>query len=134
MKTLSRKGRIAVEGSPPFQFLSPAIAASTTWLINFRSNTTHGARMWKYAPFNFVEIINNQAEDVTLSINGLGGIEILVRGNTAKKYTERPIEAVAITNRSAVNAIGAATIEVLIERLPATADSEANRKLAGSVR
>jgi len=129
---LSRQGRIAVEGSPSFAFDNALIAASGVWVVNLESNTTYGNQINKYLPLDFLELVNNQAEDVIVRINDVEDYRVL--GNTSRRVTERPIRQVRITNTSAVNAIAATTMRLTLERLPANADSEARHSARGRVR
>jgi hypothetical protein len=129
---LSREGRIAVEGSPPFDFINALIAASGTWIINLESNTEFGTQIYKYVPLDFIEVENDSARDVDLVLNGVLTYRVLA--NSIRNVTRRPIHQVKIVNRDAVNTIAANLVKVTMERLPATADSQAAQKVRESVR
>ena len=120
----TRRGRIALEGSPPFAYANPLIAADGVWIINLESSTEHGTRIAKYLPLNALGLLNDQAIDGTLRINDVTDLPVLGWGR--RTYT-RSIVALRVTNTSGAIAIAAGTINLIVERQPADADSLARR-------
>ena len=112
----SRPKRVRTEGSPTFIFASPAIAANATWMLNLRTNTEYGGAIVKYLPLDFIEISNDQAEDIEVTLNGDQVYRVL--GNSARTI-EREFAQVQVLNTSA-NAIAAGGIRLLMERVPTT--------------
>ena len=128
----SRRGRLLVDGSPAFDFDNSEILASATEVINLASNTPHGTAIAKYLPLDLLEIINDQGEDINVILNDV--ITRRVKGNTVFSMGDRKFTSLKIVNRSAVNAIAANTIRIVVERAPASADSEARRRVRAGVR
>ncbi len=111
-----------IEGSPTFDFDNPAIAANASWIIRLADNTTFNQQVAKYLPLDWVELVNDQAEDLDLVLNDVNSF--LVLGDTTRQVPSNKFASIRITNRSA-NAISANTIRVTCQRLPLDADKAA---------
>ena len=127
-RQLPRREQIGIEGSPLFPFDNPQILANATWVINLESNTPHGTRIGKYLPLDFVEVLNDQAEPLSLVINDVNTYRVL--GNAQRSVTDRKISALKIVNLSA-NTIAADTFQVIVERLPLSQDRAVRRQARG---
>ncbi len=128
-RQLTRRDQIAIEGSPPFEWDNPQILANATWSLNLENDgITYGTQIQKYLPLDFVEVLNDQVEDLNLVINDTLTYRVL--GNSVRTVTGRRITAVKLVNQSA-NTIAAAAFKVIVERTPLSSD-EATRRSARS--
>ena len=120
----TRRGRVEVEGSPEFDFDNPSIAASAAWVINLEANEG----VAKYLPLDFVEVSNDQPQDVELVLNDVRRWKVL--GHSYRQLTGRRYAGVKLVNLSPADAIAAGTIRVTVYREGTTADTEARRRAA----
>ena len=124
----TRLGRIAIDGSPTFRLENGAIAANATEVVNLEENPTHGNRIAKYLPLDFLEIQNQQAGEIEVVLNDSSEMVYPILGNSQRVITRRKITGFKIVNTSA-NAIAANTINMTLERVPADADELARRRV-----
>ena len=124
----SRSDRLIVDGSPPFAFTNPAggIAANAYWLINLVDNTTHGQTINKYLPLDHVEILNESAAEVEVTLNDV--LTYVVKSSSSR-IINRKFWQLKVRNIGAVT-IAAGELDLIVELLPEDADKAARRAAA----
>ena len=126
-RALSRVDRVNADGSPTFVFDNAQILTLATEIFNLESNTPYGSQITKYLPLDFVEVINDQDEDIDVVLNGITVYRVLGR---ASRVILRRFGSIRVVNNSA-NTIAVDTIRLTMERLPMDADTEARQRARG---
>jgi hypothetical protein len=118
MITKVRQERVLREGSQYFTIKLPATAAGD-FVVYDIDNSTELAAARKYKPLDMIEVINNDAVDIEISLDFQD--TFLIPKGTIKTITERSFFIIKIKN------IGAGTttadkIVLTLQRMPITAD------------
>lgn len=119
---LTRLDRIRKEGSPFYTWQMPVTAATLTSQIDVN---TQFPLSRKYAPLDFLEIVNNDVVNLTLLINGAGGDALSVPAGTIRKVIKKAISWVGVRNDDAATATTLNLITVSLRREPLTVDDVA---------
>lgn len=125
LRAISREDRVNVDGSPTFVFDNAAIAVGATEVISLEDNTSYNRAITKYLPLDFVEVINDQDEDVDVVLNGVIVYRIL--GRATRQIAGRSFGSIRLVNNSS-SVIAANTIRMTMERLPMDADTMARNR------
>lgn len=112
-----REERVKREGSPFYTWTVPVTATTATAVCEV-GNTFPESR--KYQPLDFLELTNNDAFDLTLTING-GSATFNVPAKTIKTISNQALWSVAITNLGGANTTLGKIIAVL-QKQPLTID------------
>ena len=127
---INRLSRVMREGSPKYHYDLLAIAAGA--IVEFDIETTYPQAM-KYAPLDTILIINNDAVDIGLNINGMGSnLYFIVPAGVIRRISREELAAVhhiRVTNLDAVAAVTLNLIDFEIWRSPEDADSIARMGL-----
>ena len=123
-RQMPRLQQVGIEGSPTFEFDNPQILANATWQLNLESQPEYGNQIAKYLPLDFIEVLNDQSENLNLVLNDVSVYRVL--GNAQRSVENRKFTGVKLVNQSA-NTIAANTFKVVVERLPLTQDSAVRR-------
>lgn len=126
---LNRLKRVMLEGSPRYHWDVTALAAGVYEEFDV---ATHFPRAKKYEPLDTMVIINNDAVDIEVLINGLSGDAYVCIAGTIRTITREQTPAIwqiRITNLHAVDAVTVNLIGIDIWRSPEDADSIARRSL-----
>jgi len=119
-----RMRRIRREGSPLYRWIPGIIAATASAAIYLNTQFPDSK---KYAPLDWLEIINNDLVDLDLTINGME-IRTIPAGVIRKVDDDIGLQHIAITNRDAALASVAGKIILSFQRKAMTADGAAREK------
>ena len=112
-----RAERIKREGSPYYTYV-PGIIVATEWDVLCPSTQFPISK--KYEPLDWLEIVNNDAVDISIAINGHDSFLVLAK--TIRTIDGLPLWQVDITNNSAVTDSVAGKIVLSLQRQPLTID------------
>jgi len=116
---LTRLERIKKEGSPFYTWIVPVTAATAQSAIDI---ATQFPLARKYAPLDWLEIVNNDAVDLTLILNGQGGEYLNVPAATTRPVIGKALWRIAVRNDDAVADSVLNAIVVTLRRQPKTID------------
>jgi len=122
---LDRLNRLLKEGSPHYRWNVTAIAAAAFDEFDI-SRTYPLAR--KYEPLDTMLIINNDAVNIEVNLNGMADAGYIIPAGTIRKISPAECGAfrkVRITNLDALAAVTVDLIDIDMWRSPADADSVA---------
>ena len=119
-----RMKRVQKEGSPLYRWVPGIIAATASSAIYLDTQFPDSV---KYAPLDWVEVINNDLVDIDLTINGTE-IRTIPAGVIRKVDDDIGLHHIAITNRDAALASVAGKIILSFQRKAMTADGAARMK------
>lgn len=114
--TASRAERIKREGSPPYVWTPGAIAATASSAIHV---PTQFPASRKYEPLDFLEVVNNDAVDLTLTVNGDDQFNIPA---ASIRKVRGAMWHISLTNLDAAINSTAGKIILTFRREPMTAD------------
>lgn len=117
-----RQERIKREGSEYFTWIVPVIAASGRTAIEVNHQFP---RAKKYAPLDWMQIVNADTVDLQVTING--NTTLPVPAKTIITNDLLPLWEIRINNLDAANATTLNKIIVTMQRQPLTADALARR-------
>lgn len=126
---LNRLKRTMKEGSPKYHFDVSALAAGAAEGFDI---FTQFPRAQKYEPLDTILIINNDAVDISVQLNGAGGDLLLVPSGVIRKASRSEIGAIRrilITNLDGAAAITVNMIDIEIWRSPEDMDSLARAEI-----
>jgi len=120
-----------VEGTPPFQFFNPEIAAGDFWILDLESDDP---LTQQYIPMDMAEIINDSNYNINVFINQNPKFIKFVAAGTIKKIKNVKFTTLKVLNLDSSNAIPAnkIVIEPMIEGM--TADEQARRTAKNPLR
>jgi len=119
---ITRLERIRREGSQFFTWVAPVTAAGEISEIHLPQQFPESR---KYQPLDWLEIVNNDAVDLTLILNGQGGDYLNVPAATTRSVIGKSIWWVGVRNDDALNNSVLGAIVVTVRRQPMTADMAA---------
>ena len=124
--TLSRLERIKKEGSPAYNYdVAGSLAAGTYVEIDIASQFPQAK---KYEPLTWLEIVNNDAIDIDVYINGSCGDIFLVPASSNRTIKARAIWQIRVLNKDAATATTANKIRLTLLKPPKTVDDWANQQ------
>ena len=97
---LVRQERIKRQGSPYYTWVVPVTATTATSVISVESQFREAR---KYEPLDWIEISNNDVQDLTLTING--GDRFPVPAGTIRTISNKALWHIAITNDGGANTV-----------------------------
>ena len=125
---LTRLRRVMREGSPRYHYDVPVIVAAA--FVEFNCSQQFPLSR-KYAPLDSMLVINTDAVDIAVLLNGAGGDNFIVPAHTIRNIT--PADCAVIGNVRITNNGGVASIVNLIDidiwREAETVDSLARRSM-----
>lgn len=124
--TIVRRERIRREGSQPFNWNVPATAAGATAFIDIQKQFPEAG---KYMPLDKARIVNNDAIDITVMVNGNKDTYYIPAG-TITTLANVALRSIAVRNDDTVATSVLNKIRITMEREPETADSLARRMSA----
>tara|TARA_Y100000310_G_scaffold195710_1_gene195740 strand:- start:240 stop:665 length:426 start_codon:yes stop_codon:yes gene_type:complete len=113
----TRQERIKKEGSEYFTWPVPATAAAARSSINVSQQFP---RSRKYAPLDWLEIVNNDVVNLTLTINGSETLP--VPAGTIRVVDNKALHELGVTNNDAATTSVLNDIIVSLRRQPTTID------------
>jgi len=111
-----RQERIKREGSPYYTWQVPVTAPAAVSVI-YANTQFPDSR--KYAPLDWIEIVNNDVQNLTLTINN--GDAFSVPAGTIRTIDNIALHQIAVTNNGGANTI-LNSITVTIQKQPLTMD------------
>jgi len=124
-KQADRQAKTRKDGSPPYVWRPAAIVAAAISQIDLDRQFPAST---KYAPLDWCEVVNNDAVDLTLTLNGVENWEVPAGTiRTVGRDEQIGIHAAALTNNDAVNPTVVNLVVVTFRKQAATADSLARR-------
>ena len=126
---LNRLRRTLKEGSPKYHYDVPAIAAGANAGFDI---WTQFPRAKKYDPIDTILIINNDAVNISVQLNGAGGDLLNVPAGTIRRAGRSEIEAIQrilVTNLDAAAAVTLGLIDIELWRSPENIDSLARDEI-----
>jgi hypothetical protein len=120
-------GDTDLDGAGPFQFESPALDTGESWLLNFK-NADKG-RYKEYLPFDVIRVVNESAEPLDLTVNGVYDTRVVA--NSITTWEEVGTRSVAVANAGSAS-INATAVRVEAQSEPFGADDKARESRAES--
>jgi hypothetical protein len=115
----TRLERIKKEGSPYYTWPVPVTAPAAISAIDLN---TYFPLSRKYAPLDWLEIVNNDVVDLTLILNGQGGEYLNVPAATTRPVIGKALWKIAVRNDDAAADSVLNQIMVTVRRQPKTID------------
>jgi len=113
-----REERTFRDGSPFYTYELPVVGMGV-WSGNFRVDVLFpDAR--KYAPLDYLEVVNNDAVDLTLEVND--GETLPVPAGTARFRVDKPFRSFRIHNDDAAADTVATKVYIVMQRRPTSID------------
>lgn len=113
----ARREKIKRCGSPYFTLTPAAIAAGSYQAWNIAQSIPAAQ---KYEPLDWIEIVNNDQVDLTISLDG--GDTFKVVKKTIRTISEKRFRYIKLTNDDAVLASTEGSIVITVRREPMTVD------------
>jgi len=127
---IQRLKSVMRDGSPKYHYDLAVIAAGV--FVDFDIAETY-PRARKYEPLDTMVIINNDAVDIGININGMGSdLYFVIPAGVIRTIAREEVSAiwqVRITNLDAVSAVTVNMIDIEFSRSPEDADSIARMGL-----
>jgi len=126
---LNRLQRVMREGSPKYHYDLGAIAAAA--YVEFDIER-YFPRAHKYAPLDTMLVINNDAVNIGVTVNGSGGDYFIIPAGTIRTVTRDECPAIwqiRITNLDAAAAVTVNMIDLEFSRSPEDVNSIARMEL-----
>jgi len=114
--------RVNKYGSPLYSFWLPATAAGIS--VDYSLETQFPASK-KYEPLDWIKVVNNDAVDIRLQLNGNNDVDELIPAGTTVILSDTPIWQYRITNQDAAVATILYAIRISLQRQPLDADKVA---------
>lgn len=119
-RKLERRRRTDLYGSPVKAFDLPVVAAGAYVEYAVRSQYPE---LQKYAPIDYIQVVNNDVVDLRVNLNGTGGDSFEVPAGTVVTQKDTAFDVYRITNLDAATDTTLTKVRVRLQKQAKDADS-----------